>query len=209
MIKLTQSWSWKHQKELGGINMEKIEIKGINIAALEELNLAVQRGMTIFEKGRETRRIAREMEKDKLAQLRDTTINKVIDLSIEEMKREEYLTQTIRELDFQELKKLDAVLYRGPSSSPLDIKPLDLSEQAVNLYVSIARGTYLKTIATCASVYDSKQLDSLSSSYKEFNQNLTEAYGNKTKKFNLAANLMKTLRQSSKSKIEDISIIKK
>lgn len=133
--------------------------------------------------------------------VKDKSINRVIDMNIEDMKRERYLTPMIRELDIQELKKLDAVLHRGEiKQSITSISPVDLSEKAVNLYVAIVKGVFTKTVDTCCELYTSEELVDLAKTSKTFNDELLLGNGDKKKKFEAAQKALIALRTSSTTK---------
>lgn len=133
--------------------------------------------------------------------VKDKSINRVIDMNIEEMKRERYLTPMIRELDIQELKKLDAVLHRGEiKPSITSISSVDLSERAVNLYVAIVKGVFTKTVDTCCELYTSEELVNLAKTSKTFNDELLLGNGDKNKKFEAAQKALIALRTSSTTK---------
>lgn len=163
--------------------MEKLVITGLNIEALNTAN----------ERSLKTSAI--------VGKIKDRSINKMIDKHIEDMKRERCLTPMIRELDIQELKKLDAVLHRGEMSSSItSITPVDLSDRAVNLYVAIVKGVFTKTVDTCCELYTSEELVSLAKTSKTFNEELLLGNGDKKKKFEAAQKALITLRTSTTTK---------
>lgn len=166
--------------------MEKLVITGLNINAVSGLNSV-------------------SLTTGAASKLKDKSINRMIDLHIEEMKRERYLTPMIRELDIQELKKLDAVLHRGEAPTSLTaITPVDLSEKAVNLYVAIVKGAFTKTVDTCCELYTSDELVNLAKTKQTLTDELLQGNGNKQKKFDAAQKALISLRNSSTSK-ESIS----
>lgn len=147
--------------------MEIIELKEINIERLRELY--------------DTRDVRKQQE---------------IDAAIEMVKRSEQLKETIRELDVEELKKIDALLYRGAQPATCtSIKASDLSDRGVNLYVAIVKGAHMLTLKECTHPTEEYR------NYKKFIQELSEAGTNKDKKFEVASQAMLTLRKPDKASV--------
>ena len=180
--------------------MERIQMTRINYEVLEGLNLDLKR---------ET-----DNTPNKSKVITNTTIkdfiNGTINSCIEASKCDIYLKQTIRELDIQELKKLDAVLYRDEQvQTPASIKATDLSDKAVNLYAAMVSRVYTMTVKNCEEVYSSEDLENLKEGYKVFSQEILQGNGNKAKKFDASRKAMALLRSSaSKKHIESASILK-
>lgn len=174
--------------------MKKMEITGINYEVLEELDLALKKGADIFKNAPSQSQVVTNATKKDF-------INREINSWIEASKADIYLTPTIRELDIQELKKLDAVLYRDEQiQTPSSIKASDLSEKAVNLYAAMVSRVYKMTVKSCEEAYSSEDLERLSQGYKDFAQETLQANGNKSKKFDAARNAMALLRSSASGK---------
>lgn len=138
-------------------------------------------------------------------------INKTIDSLIEDVKCDGTLTTTIRGLDIQELKKLDAVLHRDEQiQTPSSIKASDLSNNAVNLYAAMVSKVYTMTVRSCEGLYSNAELDKLTQGYKEFAEDIFQANGDKTKKFDATRKAMSLLRNTASQKnIEKERVFKK
>jgi len=178
----------------GGFKMERIEIKGINVEVLEELNLALKRGQDIFKNARGQGNKTRNVSKTEF-------VNKMIDSLIEGVKRDIYLQSTIRELDVQELKKIDVLLRRDEKvQTPLALQASDLSDKAVFLYSAMVSKVYSVTVSCCEEVYSSEELEGLKQGYREFTSQFFKAKGDKDKKFDAARKAMALLRGSASIK---------
>lgn len=169
--------------------MEKIEIKEIkeiNVEAIKELNTTITRRKAV------------------LTRARIKQIENAIPTTYEEMKRDERLRPTIREMDFQTLKMIDAVMRhhndvsKHVQNSSLNIKPGQLSERAVNLYVALVRGIYEKIVSTHSSTYTMEELQTIGTSLQGFNLKLTEYTDNKDKKFYAAEETIGLLKEVNK-----------
>ena len=153
-----------------------------------------------------------EKDKDVLTQTIIKQVQNAIPSAFEEMKRDKRLSLVIHEMDMQTLKMLDAVMRRyremsfgGRTTSYSSLRPEELSERAINLYVSLVKGVYTKTIDACSSTYTMEELETVGTSLHDFNLELSQCVGNKNKKFYIAEDAMNTLKEVNMGVVERLS----
>lgn len=144
-----------------------------------------------------------------LARARIKQIESAIQNAYEEAKTNKHLKSTIRELDFQSLKKIDAVMRRhrdipATGNETTSIGPLDLSEKAVDLYVTLVKDVYSITVRNCSSSYSLRELNQVGENLTELNQSLTSA-SDRSKKFYAAETAMNKLKDVNKGVVDRLS----
>ena len=144
-----------------------------------------------------------------LARARIKQVELAIPSAYEEAKTSEHLRSTIMGLDFQSLKKIDAVMRRHreiPTTrkETTSIGPLDLSDKAVDLYVALVKEVYTITVRNCSSSYSLRELNQVGDNLAEFNQASTSS-PDKSKKFYAAEKAMNELKDINKGVIDRIT----